>query len=185
MLTEQMLSRALLAAARTDDSTTIGKLMLLGATGIDQALKEASDLRHPKAHALLLMLQAAFSGRVTTVQNLFGVFKLGSLRLAGEVLLAARRDVSTAIPLRIAAENHHWAVYEELLVHTDASKEHGKVVWEGLNLDRFDADWLRRVSWVQQLSLANNKLATLPAEMVYYLKNVSHFVQNSSCRTER
>ena len=165
----------MLAAARTDDSTIIGKLALLGTVSIDQALKEASDLRHPKAHAMLLMLQAAFSGRVTIIQNLFGIFKLGSLRLPGEVLFAARRDVSTVIPLRIAAENHHWAVYEELLVHTETSKEQGKVIWEGLNLDKFDADWLRRVAWVQHLNMSKNKLASLPAEMVSYLKNVSQF----------
>lgn len=170
---ELILSRALIAAVRTDDDANIGKLALLGATNIDQALKEASDLRCSKAHAMLLMVQASLSGRVTSIQNLFGIFKLGSLRLPGDVLLAARRDISTAVPLRVAAENNHWGVYEELLMHTETNREQAKVLWENLNIKTFEAGWLQRVSWVLHLSLARNKLVSLPAEMSNYLKNVS------------
>ena len=172
------LVRALLAAVRNDNHFNIGKLIVKGATNIDEALTLSIEQGKPHARAMLLLVKAATRGDRNLVLQLFGdvpsqhdgEFQDEGFQEVQEVVRSGK--VSTVVPIEIAQQNHHSTVREELLLKTDVKKEEGSVYWQGLRLLELDISWLRKIHWVERLHLARNGLKVLPQDMGLYLKKV-------------
>ncbi len=71
-LEENYLERALLAAVRNGNHSNIGKLVVKGATNVDDALELATQLRKHEARAMLLLVKAAQTNDKDLVLRLFG-----------------------------------------------------------------------------------------------------------------
>ena len=172
------LTRALLAAVRNDNHFNIGKLIVKGATNIDEALTLSIEQGKPHARAMLLLVKAATRGDRNLVLQLFGdvpsqhdsEFQDEGFQAAQELVRSGK--VSTVVPIEIARRNHHFTVREELLLKTDVNKEDGSVYWHGLRLLKLDISWLQKIHWVERLRLARNGLKVLPQDMGMYLKQV-------------
>ena len=111
-LESDCLPRALLAAVKRDNHSNVCKLVALGATNIDEALKLAKMEGKHRARAMLLLLIAAMNNDCNLVRRLFGepLFNLGGEALSdegfGEVQAVVKRGkVSTSVPIEIA---HSW-----------------------------------------------------------------------------
>ena len=174
------LKRALRAAVENDSHFNVGKLIVKGASNIDECLKFSKDNHKPHARAMLLLVKAAQDGNRNLVLKLFGEPAPG-LQDPREFqdngfpdVQKAVRDgkVSTVVPIEIARRNGHSAVREELLLKTDVNQEEGTVYWHGLRLLVLDVSWLRKIHWVKRLRLARNGFRQLPNEMGTYLKQV-------------
>ena len=66
------------------------------------------------------------------------------------------------------------AVYEELLLHTDVKENRKTVSWHALHLFHLELSWFERISWVEFLSLARNRIITIPNNIELHLQNVSN-----------
>lgn len=189
-LEDNCLSRALLAATRNDNHFNIGKLVVKGAKNLDECLVLAQRDNKPHARAMLMLIQAAFTGNKGTVQKLFGetvdksdnaskdFYDTGFQEVQKAVLSG---KVSTVVPIEIARRNGHLHVREELLLKTDVNQEEGYVYWHGLRLLQLEVPWLRRINWVKRLRLARNGFKTLPNDMGNYLKQVRKWIHVCVC----
>ena len=174
------LNRALVAASKNDNHYNIGKLIVKGATNLEDCLKIAKEEKKPHARAMILLVKAAQTGNKAIVQKLFGETAVGlenprdysddSFSDVQKGVLSGK--VSTVVPIEIARRNGQAAVREELLLKTDVNQEEGYVYWHGLRLLHLDISWLRKIHWVKKLRLARNGFKNLPPEMGTYLKQV-------------
>ena len=182
-LESDCLPRALLAAVKRDSHSNICRLVALGATNIDEALKLAKMEGKHHAWAMLLLLIAAMNNDCNLVRRLFGepVFNLDGEALSdegfGEVQAVVKRGkVSTSVPIEIAHSRQHRSVIKELLLRTDVNQIDRTVDWCGLQLNIFDVNWLGKIHWVKRLTLACNRLKALPNEFGLCLQHVSSVV---------
>ncbi len=176
------LPRALKAATRNDSHHNIGKLIVKGATNLEECMDIAITEKKPQSRAMLLLVKAGMTGNKSIIQKLFGdpVSNPSSLdprelmddqfSEVQEAVISGK--VSTVVPIEIARRNGNGQVREELLLKTDVNREEGSVFWHGLRLLSLDISWLRRISWVKRLRLARNGFKSLPHEMGTYLKQV-------------
>ena len=156
---------------KNDNAFNIGKLVVKGAKEVQESLRYAEIEKKHNAHALLLMIMAAQMGDIEMIHKLFGETAPGF----EDVQLAVHSDsVSTLVPIEIARRNGKSQVREELLLKTDVNQEEGHVYWHGLRLLDIEMSWLRKIAWVKTFRLARNGFRVLPAEMGYYLKQVSN-----------
>ena len=181
--TEQLepncLNRALVAAVRNDNHFNVGKLIVKGASNIDECVKIAKEEHKPHARAILLLVRASIEGKRDLILKLFGEpapgldtrdFQDDGFLDVQKAVLSGK--VSTVVPIEMARQNGHTPVREELLFKTDVNEEEGTVYWYGLRLLELDVSWLRKIHWVKRLRLACNGFKTLPSEMGTYLKQV-------------
>ncbi len=176
------LPRALIAATRNDSHHNIGKLIVKGATNLEECMDIAINDKKPKSRAMLLLVKAGMTGNKSIIQKLFGdpVSNMSSLdprelmddQFSDVQEAVISGNVSTVVPIEIARRNGNGQVREELLLKTDVNREEGSVFWHGLRLLSLDISWLRRISWVKRLRLARNGFKSLPHEMGTYLKQV-------------
>ena len=173
------LTRSLVAAVRNDNHFNVAKLIVKGASNIDECLKIAKEEHKPHARAMLLLVQAAKEGKRDLVLKLFGEpapgldmrdFQDYGFQDVQKAVLSGK--VSTVVPIEMARRNGHIPVREELLLKTDINQEEGTVYWQGLRLLVLDISWLRKIHWVKRLRLAGNGFKTLPSEMGTYLQQV-------------
>ena len=66
------LSRALIAAVKKGNHFNIGKLIIKGATNIDEALELSKQMKQHSARAMLLLVKAASTNDLNLVLKLFG-----------------------------------------------------------------------------------------------------------------
>ena len=175
-------TRALTAATHNDDPHSIVKLIVKGATNMEECMDIAIREGKPHSRAMLLLVKAAITGNKSIVQKLFGDAVSNSSSLdprefnddqfaeVQQAVLSGK--VSTVAPIEIACRNGNNQVREELLLKTDVNQEEGSVFWYGLRLLSLDISWLRRISWVKRLRLARNGFKSLPREIGVYLKQV-------------
>ena len=71
-LEKNCLERALIAAVRRGNHFNVGKLVVKGATNVDEALELATQLKKHKARAMLLLVKAAQTNDKDLVLKLFG-----------------------------------------------------------------------------------------------------------------
>ena len=163
-----------------DNNANIGKLIIKGATNIDEALELAKRERKHNARAILLLVIAAIKNDRNLVLRLFGEPvpspKAADISDEGfqEVQSAVTSGkVSTVVPIEMARRNEHKGVREELLLRTDVNQQEGTVFWHGLRLNELEVAWLRKVQWVKKLRLARNGFKYLPNEIDSCLWHVS------------
>ena len=174
------LDRALIIAVEKGNLTNVGKLILRGASHIDEALRESRRLQKHAVTAMLLLIKAAVDNDQHLVLKLYGEDLQGldtktqltedDDDLAELQRIVCSQIIKTVVPIEISRRSSAYAVREELLVRTDVDKENGTVEWHGLRLIQLETSWLQKVDWVKKLSLAHNNFASLPPEMGSYLK---------------
>ena len=175
-LEDDCINQALLIAVENGSCSNAGKLLLRGATNIDQALEESRRLQQILVTASLLVIKAAMKNDHALLMKLYGEpTQESSTSLIEDNLIELQNivrnnGVKTVVPIEIARRNKSSAVREELLLRTDVDKERGKVLWFGLHLVKVEISWLRKIHWVQELKLARNELTSVPPEMGNYLK---------------
>ena len=166
---------------KNDHHINVGKLVVKGATELQECLQYAKDEKKPHARAMLLLIIAAKTGDKAIVQILFrepapglqnhqhykddGFVDVQNAVLSG--------NISMVVPIKIARYNGQSAVREALLMKTGVNWEEGYVYWNGLQLCDLEIAWLRKIAWVRNLGLARNGFSSLPPEMGTYLKQVS------------
>ena len=178
-LESDCLSRALTAAVKKGNHFNVGKLVIKGATNIDEALELSKQLRQHAARAMLLLVKAASTNDHNLVLKLFGETGGSSPKVdcsdegfaeVQKVVMSGK--VSTVVPIEIAHRNNHPGMREDLLLRTDVNPKEGTVHWHGLRLLTLDLAWLRKIQWVKRLRLARNGFKSLPNEMGAYLRQV-------------
>ena len=78
-----------------------------------------------------------------------------------------------AIPIQQAHHYKSYAVWEELLLHTDVDRTKGTVQWHGLRLLQINMSWIKAVKWVRRFKLAKNGFRSIPDDIGRYLKQVN------------
>ena len=173
------LTRALIAAVMKGNHLNIGKLVIKGASNIDEALALAKQMKQDAARAMLLLVKAAMTNDRNLVLKLFGEVGGGppgvdcsdeGFAEVQKVVMSGK--VSTVVPIEVAYRNNHPSMREELLLRTDVNQKEGTVYWHGLRLISLDLVWLRKIQWVKRLRLARNGFKSLPNEMGLYLRQV-------------
>lgn len=71
-LEKNCLERALTAAVRNGNHFNVGKLVVKGATNVDDALRLSAELKRHEARAMLLLVKAAQNNDKDLVLKLFG-----------------------------------------------------------------------------------------------------------------
>ena len=185
-LEKDCLERALTAAVTTGNHFNVGKLIVKGATNIDDALKQAIATKKYHATAMLLLVIAAMKGNRQLVLKLFTEYS-GAVALPEGVEITEEDikevqkavtsgQVSTVVPIEIARRKGQNSVREELLLRTDVKQDEGTVYWHGLRLLNIELSWIRKIHWVKRLRLARNGFRFIPSEVGQYLKQV--IIQN-------
>ena len=177
LLEDNCINQALLAAVESGKPSSVGKLILRGATNVDEALAMSRNLRQHAVTAKLLVIKAAMMNDKILVLKLCGENVKEETKVPltedddlAELQTAVNNIVKMVVPIEIARWNNALAVREELLLKTDVNKDSGVVLWFGLNLKQLEVSWLRRIYWVKKLRLARNNFVSLPPEMGNYLK---------------
>ena len=176
---DDCLNSALLAAVENDNPNNPMKLILRGATNIDEALTKSRNLKEHAVTAALLIIKAAMVNDRILVMKLYD----GNIHCQETKIPLTREDnlaelqavvcnngIKTVIPIEISRRNNASAVREELLLRTGVDKTNGIVLWFGLHLIELEMSWLRKIFWVKTLKLAHNEFTSLPPEMGNYLK---------------
>ena len=178
-LEDDCLDSALLAAVENATPINPMKLILRGATNVDEALAKSRNLKQHKVTAALLIIKAAVVNDRILVMKLYGENIRGQetkIPLTREDNLAelqatvCSNSIKTVIPIEISRRNNASAVREELLLRTGVDKNNGIILWYGLRLIELEISWLRKIFWVKTLKLARNEFSSLPPEMGNYLK---------------
>ena len=178
-LEDVCLNLALLAAVENGSPINPMKLILRGATNIDEALAKSRNLKQYAVTAALLIIKAAMVNDRILVMKLYGENVQGQEtkipltradNLAELQAAMSSNTIKTAIPIEISRRNNASAVREELLIRTGVDKNNGIILWFGLRLMELEISWLRKIFWVKTLKLARNEFTSLPTEMGHYLK---------------
>ena len=178
-LEDNCLNLALLAAVENGSPVNPMKLILRGATNIDEALAKSRVIKQYAVTAALLIIKAAMVNDRILVIKLYGENVQGQetkIPLTREDNLAklqaavSSNGIKTVIPIEISRRNNASAVREELLIRTGVDKNNGTILWFGLRLIELEISWLRKIFWVKTLKLARNEFTSLPTEMGQYLK---------------
>ena len=178
-LEDDCLNNALLAAVESGSPINPMKLILRGATNVDEALAKSRNFKKHAVTAALLIIKAAVVNDRVLVMKLYG----GNVRGPETKIPLTREDnlaelqaavwsngIKTVIPIEISRRNNASAVREELLLRTGVDKNNGTILWFGLRLIELEMSWLRKIFWVKTLKLARNEFTFLPPEMGNYLK---------------
>ena len=177
-LQEDFINSAMPVAVGNGDPRSVSKLILHGATNIDDALAKSRKEKQYAVTAALLIIKAAIENDRILVLKLYGenVHRDTKIPLTEEDNLeelqaaVAGENIRTVVPIEISRRNNASAVREELLLRTDVDKESGVVLWSGLHLTQLEISWLRKIHWVKKLRLSHNEFSSLPPEMGSYLK---------------
>ena len=181
----EFLNQALEFATRIDSDVNIGVISLFHVENIGQCIKLAEKEGKHRAYVMLSLIAAALSGNKASINHLL----LKSASWKGNYLEKYNDndplllthcglysvDVSCKVPIEIAQQNNQTEIVNELLLRMNVCPEEGYVYWVGLQLQAVDVALLQEIHWVKKLTLARNKLATLPEEMEYYLQQVYHY----------
>ena len=164
----RFLNYALEVATKADNPHVIGVLVQYGAMIIESCIGVAKANERHDALTMLLLLLAAHTGninksvlrKVCEKQNSMFDFQMDHYMC------------SMAAPLQIAHCSGHTDVRDKLLFVLGVYYTSGCVYWHGLQLQRLEIKWLRKITWVKDLILSKNRLKTLPVQMETYLQQV-------------
>ena len=171
------INRALLTAVHCGSSSNVGKLILRGATNIEEALEESKRLQQHNVTATLLIIKAAHENNVSLIRKVYGEeTSTEHDNLVGpdfeHISKAAKTPaVKTFVPIEIARRNSASSVREALLLKTEIQLDKGIVSWHGLRLLQLEISWLKKIEWVKVLKLNQNEFSHLPTNVGDYLSN--------------
>ena len=178
LLDDDCMNYALLAAVESGSPSNTGKIILLGATNIDEALEKSRELQQHKVTAALLIFKAAMENDRNLVLMLYDENIQGQetkIPLADEDNLDELRSairsyrIGTTQPIEISRRYNALAVKEELLLRKYVDINCGVVLWCDLYLTQLEISWLRKINWVKYLRLSFNNFTNLPPDMGSYL----------------
>ena len=177
-LSVKCLNQALELATRMDSDTNISKIASVHSANISKCIKIAETTEKRHAHALLLLIRTALSGDMEALNYLslesvqYRSYNEDILPLVHCGLLSV--TVSNDVPIEMARQNNQTQLMHELLMKTNVYPKEGCIHWIGLQLRELSMLLLKRISWVKNLRLSRNKLATLPDDIDKYLNQVCH-----------
>lgn len=185
-LMRNCLNRALVFATRNNNHYNVSRLLVMGASNLEECLRIAKQERKPRARAMLLLMKAAQTGDESVIQKIFNETALAELEddsFADVQESVCRGKVSAIVPFEIARRNGYTAVMGEFLLKTNVNKKKGFVYWHNLKLQYLENLWLKKISWVKKLRLSGNILSDLPLDIGTYLKQVKkcEYVPNTIC----
>ena len=157
LLENDCINQALLVAVDSGNYNNVGKLILRGATNIDEALTKSRKLKQYVVTAALLIFKAAMENDKILILKLYGEKMLEETKVPlteDDDLLelqaaVANNNIRTVAAIEIARRNISSAVREELLLRTDVDEDIGVVLWFTLRLTQLEISWLRRIYWVK------------------------------------
>ena len=169
------LNQALEAATINDNHECIGKLIVMGATNIDECLELAMNKGIMMSAAVLLLLKGALIGEKTalySIVNKFAYPEFASLNVsdltsmdvdkAKEAVLSG--EISIKVPLNVTQQNGQHSIQRELLMMI-VSKEKGIANWSKLNLMNLDTQLCKAMGgWLRIFNISSNKLRSIPRE---------------------
>ena len=189
--------KALKAAVENERHTNAEKLILVGATNVQEAMESAKQL---STKLMLLMVKAVLEDdhqivmEIKSIKNkslsrkLDGTLmshsedadhtrnpKYGTLYSEEMIKHIIGRKLKTRAPIRLAIkENKSPRVLVELLSITNINFDTGSVEWNCLTLAKLNVEWIRNLPIqlvIKQLNLSCNLLNSLPTGMAVYLRH--------------
>ena len=189
--------KALKVAVENERHTNAGKLVLVGATNIEEAMKSAKRL---DTKLMLFMVKAVLEGDhqlITEIKNirsnppsreLDGTVtshsedtdhtrnpKYATLHSEEMIKHITEGKLQTRVPIRLAIkQNKSPRVLVELLSITNINYDTGSVRWSDLSLTELDVKWIRNLPKhfvIKQLNLSYNWLNSLPISIAMYLRH--------------
>ena len=190
-------NRALKAAIEKDKCANAEKLILAGATNVDEVMELAKSV---DAKLMLLMVKALKEDDnqlIIEIKNISkretnnSVFKqseghsegpeyarnpkygiLYSEEMMRHIAIGRMR---TKVSIKLAIKlNKPSRILEELLSITNVNFDAGSVGWSNLSLTELDIKWIRNLPknmTITQLNLSQNELTVLPINVTSYLRN--------------
>ena len=139
LLEDDCINTALLVAVETGSPNNSGKLILHGATNIDEALAKSHNEKQYAITAALLIIKAAIKNDRILVLKLYNENVQGDTTIPlteadnlEELEAAVNIWTVLVVPIEISRRNNASAVREELLLRTDVDKDcawFGVMVW--------------------------------------------------------
>ena len=189
--------KALKAAVENERHTNAEKLVLVGATNIEEAMESANRL-HTKL--MLLMVKAVLEDDhqlVTEIKNIRSKPppsseldktltshsedtdhtrnpKYATLYSEEMIRHITGGKLRTRVPIRLAIKNKSPRVLVELLSITNINFDAGSVGWSYLSLTELDVEWIRNLPKhlvIKQLNLSYNWLTSLPFSIAVCLRH--------------
>ena len=177
------LNKCLRAATLNNSVACIGMLVTKGADDLDSCLHLAQRERKQHSCALLLLIQAAYTGDTGIVRKLFAKQEefgeiTGHQYYLRDISVEAQRvlkseSVLTTVPIEIALKQNNHQVRDLLLMKTNVDETEGAVNWSNIHLHQLQLRWLDEVRWVKHLLLGGNGFDSLPYCIDTYLTQVS------------
>lgn len=180
----QFLSQALEVATRMDSDVNIGNIVSAGPLNVAECIKIAQREEKPHARAMLMLIRAAQTGNLKTLNQLHvKAYNPQRVTLSNDnvtdghkhpLIYCALLDVNISpnVPIEIARQQGHSQVREELVMKTGVYPDKKHVLWSKLQLLELDHSLLRRISWVEMFKVDRNGLTTLSNKIAQYLKQV-------------
>ena len=185
-----------MAAVENDRCSNAEKLILAGATNIDDALESAKQV---EIKLMLLMVKAVLKDDhqlIAEIKRISGNKTLSEG--SGETLphsadadqtrnliytilyseemikyIINGRRIRTRVPIKLAIKHKKSSViFNDLLSITNINLGTGSVGWSDLNLTEMDINWIRNLPkrmTIKQLNLSHNRLSTLRINVASYL----------------
>ena len=174
-LEKNCIDYALIAAVESGNHGVVGKLILRGASNIDEALKESRRLKRHKVTAVLLLIKVAMKNdRIFMLkiygENLYGLPTMIPLAEEDDPAMLQQAVCSDPMALiEISKRSSAFLVREELILrmHADSLKF---ISWSGLYLTQLDISLLRKLQNAKKIELCNNEFTSFPQEIGGYLK---------------
>lgn len=176
------LERAIKAAVTNRHHVDVSKLVVKGATSIDEALKVAVQMKNYYATSLLLLVFAAMNGNRQRVIELFEEPPMAVLLPEGvtlsvedmeEVQKAVTSGQVSNVLFEIAQGKRQDGVHEELFLYPQVKQEMWTVNWDRQALLSIELSWIMKIQWVKRLHLGHNRLLFIPSNVGQYLNHVS------------
>ena len=193
-LSSDCFNRALKSAIEKDKCANAEKLILAGATNVDEVIELTKSV---EAKLMLLMVKAVLEDdnqltiEVKNISKRETVFKqsdgrsedpehaknpkygiLYSEEMTRHIVIGR---VRTSIPIKLAIKlKKPSRILDELLSVTNINFDAGSVGWSNLSLTELDIKWIRslpRNMVIKQLNLSQNELSMLPISVTSHLRN--------------
>ena len=174
-------NRALKVAVESGKCSNAEKLILAGATNIDEALEKATlaDIK-----LMLLMVKAVLEDDDQFIVEVKKISRKETGSQLSKYLVLYTEEmtkhittgrVRTKVPIKLTIKlNKLGAMLNKLLSITNIKFDSGSVGWSNLSLNELNIEWIRNLPRnmpIKQMNLSQNELKILPISVASYLRN--------------
>ena len=187
-LNDDCYDRALMAAVEKNRCANAEKMIIVGATNIDEAMKLA---KQADIKLMLLMAKAVLEDDYQLITEITEMAQKGKKTpsdtnhmsnpnydiLNSEEIKAhiSRGKMKTRVPIKLSIKlKKPKVILNKLLSITNVNFDAGTIGWNNLNLAELDTEWIRNLPKhmvIKQLNLSQNQLSSLPISITSQLRN--------------